>query len=62
MKPEFSIEGIKDHVISVHLTDESGTIDDVAAVVLKVNRKILKINFYLVDYKAKDAFNTFYVI
>ncbi|WP_265016877.1 MULTISPECIES: contractile injection system protein, VgrG/Pvc8 family [unclassified Wolbachia] len=32
MKPEFSIEGIKDHVISVHLTDESGTIDDVAEV------------------------------
>ncbi|WP_341810103.1 hypothetical protein [Wolbachia endosymbiont (group A) of Apotomis capreana] len=35
---------------------------DIVAVVLKVNRKILKINFYLVDYKAKDAFNTFYVI
>ncbi len=34
----------------------------IGAVVLKVNRKILKINFYLVDYKAKDAFNTFYVI
>ncbi|WP_341821588.1 hypothetical protein [Wolbachia endosymbiont (group B) of Idaea biselata] len=34
----------------------------IEAVVLKVNRKILKINFYLVDYKAKDAFNTFYVI
>ncbi|VVC31078.1 Myoviridae, GpU,Ankyrin repeat-containing domain,Ankyrin repeat [Cinara cedri] len=32
MKPEFSIEGIKDHVISIHLTDESGTIDDVAEV------------------------------
>ncbi len=32
MKPEFSIEGIKDHVISVHLTDESGTIDDIAEV------------------------------
>lgn len=32
MKPEFSIQGIKDHVISVHLTDESGTIDDVAEV------------------------------
>ncbi|BET37235.1 phage tail protein [Wolbachia pipientis] len=32
MKPEFSIEGIKDPVISVHLTDESGTIDDVAEV------------------------------
>ncbi|MBD0392034.1 phage tail protein [Wolbachia endosymbiont of Pentalonia nigronervosa] len=32
MNPEFSIEGIKDHVISIHLTDESGTIDDVAEV------------------------------
>ncbi|WP_341822662.1 phage tail protein [Wolbachia endosymbiont (group A) of Clivina fossor] len=32
MKPEFSIEGIKDPVISVHLTDESGTIDDVAEI------------------------------
>ncbi|WP_264337049.1 hypothetical protein [Wolbachia endosymbiont (group B) of Chorthippus brunneus] len=32
MKPEFSIEGIKGHVISVYLTDESGTIDDIAEV------------------------------
>lgn len=32
MKPEFSIEGIKNNVISIYVTDESGTIDDVAEV------------------------------
>ncbi|APR98627.1 contractile injection system protein, VgrG/Pvc8 family [Wolbachia endosymbiont of Folsomia candida] len=32
MKPEFSIEGIRDNVVSIRLTDGSGIVDDVAEV------------------------------
>ncbi|WP_264376291.1 MULTISPECIES: hypothetical protein [unclassified Wolbachia] len=49
-------------IYSMTKTRVVSIIKKTGAVVLKVNRKILKINFYLVDYKAKDAFNTFYVI
>ncbi|MBV2145863.1 MAG: phage tail protein [Wolbachia endosymbiont of Pissodes strobi] len=43
MKPEFSIEGIKDHVISVHLTDESGTIDDVAEICVNYDNENVEV-------------------
>ncbi|WP_265030409.1 phage late control D family protein [Wolbachia endosymbiont (group B) of Athalia cordata] len=43
MKPEFSIEGIKDPVISVHLTDESGTIDDVAEICVNYDNENVEV-------------------